>query len=271
MAYLSQNHCLETLEFTMEADRYRGEYEHIYQRREERTPEEDEYMCSLWIRLMDAYIVPCAPREVNLPCPVRDRLLDQPCSSTPPHPSRLDEAAQIIYELMNDSVLVPFLESVGAAYGDQHHLEADGADRRHSRARARPAKETSPTRREASPPLHFLPAVLGHRSSRSASNSTEAVDRAGLTDDTASANSPPAAEPMTPPMTPPAPEWNLTNSPPGGLQRALNAHNNGWKKVGVKLGLGKMIKPGHSKNPTSTSSAGVGDVVMSDGGADNRL
>ena len=269
MAYLSQNHCLETLEFTMEADRYRAEYSHVYQEQKAHLAEEDEYVCSLWVKLMEAYIVPCAPREVNLPCPVRDRLLGQPCSSTPPHPSQLDEAVRIVYELMNDSVLVPFLEAVGSTYVDPQ-MEVDGLDRRHSRARARHAKETSPTRHDASRSPNFLPAVLGTRTSRSASNSTEAVDRAGLTDDTGSANSPPPAEPMTPPMTPPAPEWSLTTSP-GGLQRALNAHNNGWKKVGVKLGLGKMMKPGHTRNPASSSSAAEGDIIMGDSSPDNRL
>lgn len=254
----------------MEADRYRAEYNHVYQEQKGGIAEVDEYVCSLWIKLMEAYIVPCAPREVNLPSPVRDRLLGHPCSSIPPHPSHLDEAVRIVYELMNDSVLVPFLETVGSTYGDSQ-MDVDGLDRRHSRARARPAKETSPTRHDANRSPNFLPAVLGSRTSRSASNSTEAVDRAGLTDDTGSANSPPAAEPMTPPMTPPAPEWSFTTSPPGGLQRALNAHNNGWKKVGVKLGLGKMMKPGHARHPASTSSAAEADVVMGDGSPDNRL
>lgn len=270
MAYLSQNHCLETLEFTMEADRYRTEYNHVYQEQKDRGSEEVEYVCSLWIKLMEAYIVPCAPREVNLPCPVRDRLLGHPCSPAPPHPSQLDESVRIVYELMNDSVLVPFLEAVGSTHVDSQ-IESDGFDRRHSRAGARPAKETSPTRHDASRSPNFFPGVLGGRTSRSASNSTEAVDRAGLTDDTGSANSPPAAEPMTPPMTPPAPEWSLTASPPGGLQRALNAHNNGWKKVGAKLGLGKMMKPGHSRQRASTSSAAEADVVVGDSSPDNRL
>ena len=272
MAYLSQNHCLETLEFTMEADRYRIEYDHVYQEQDQRVAEEDEYMCSLWIKLMEAYIVPCAPREVNLPCPVRDQLLGHPCSSVPPHPTQLDEAVRIVYELMNDSVLVPFLETVGSAYADPR-MEVDGLDRRHSRARARPVLVTSPpSRNDVNRSPNFLPAVIGSRSSRSASNSTEAVDREGLTDDTGSANSPSAAEPMTPPMTPPTPEWSSTASPPGGLHRALTAHNNGWKKVGAKLGLGKMIKPpGHTRNPASTSSAAEGDVVMSDGSPDNHL
>jgi hypothetical protein len=270
MAYLSQNHCLETLEFTMEADRYRAEYERVFTERRKSVRDEDDYMCSLWVKLMEAYIVPCAPREVNLPSPVRDRLLAQPCASTPPRPSQLDEAVRIIYELMNDSVLVPFLEHVCSNYTDPS-LEENVLDRRYSRARAGSSKESSPAIRDSSRSPKFLPTVLGGKQSRSASNSSEAVDRAGLTDDStsANANSPQLAEPMTPPMTPPAPEWN-GNTSPGGLQRALNAHSNGWKKVGAKLGLSKITKPGSIRiHPTSTSSPIDGGVLNDN--ADNRL
>lgn len=269
MAYLSQNHCLETLEFTMEAERYRTEYNHITHARTVPIPEENEYMCSMWAKLMEAYIVPCSPREVNLPCPVRDGLLSHPCSTTPPHPSQLDEAVNIVYELMNDSVLVPFIESI-SPYCPDHQMDDDPLDRRHSRSRMRSNKEPPPTQRETSRSPKFLPAVLGGRGSRSASASVEAVDRAGLTDDSGSANSPPAMEPMTPPMTPPTAEWTFASSPPGGLQRALNAHNNGWKKVGAKLGLSKKPRPGQPKHQhrTSTSSPIDRDTPMAD---DNHL
>ncbi|PKS09674.1 hypothetical protein jhhlp_004294 [Lomentospora prolificans] len=269
MAYLSQNHCLETLEFTMEAERYRTEYNNVIVERRTPVYDENEYMCSLWAKLMEAYIVPCSPREVNLPCPVRDGLLSHPCSTTPPHPSQLDEAVNIVYELMNDSVLVPFIESV-CPFSTDHHMEEDIPDRRHSRSRMRSTKDASPTRRDSSRSPKFLPAVLGGRASRSASTSVEAVDRAGLTDDSGGSNSPPAMEPMTPPMTPPTSEWAFASSPPGGLQRALNAHNNGWKKVGAKLGLSKKGKSGQAKHhhTASTSSPADKDVPMTD---DNRL
>lgn len=271
MAYLSQNHCLETLEFTMEAERYRIEYNQVVERKTV-VHDANEYMCSLWAKLMEAYIVPCSPREVNLPCPVRDRLLSHSCSSTPPHPSQLDEAVNIVYELMNDSVLVPFIESVSPFFSD-HRIEDNVPDRRHSRSRIRSAKEPSPTRREASRSPKFLPAVLGGRANRSASASVEAVDRAGLTDDSGGSSSPQATEPMTPPMTPPTSEWTFAPSPPGGLQRALNAHNNGWKKVGAKLGLGKRPKPGSVKHhqAASTSSPTDKDVSMGEGSSGNRL
>lgn len=262
----------------MEADRYRAEYAHLNARGDGETRDGREIMCTLWARLMEAYIVPCAPREVNLPCPVRDRLLDQPCSSTPPHPAHLDEAVHIVHELMNDSVLVPFIESVAVpdsdtAMGDD--LSGRRQSHRHSRSRMRSTHESSPARQDASRSPKFLPAVLGGRTSRSASTSTEAIDRAGLTDDSGSAGSPPAMEPMTPPMTPPTSEWAFATSPPGGLQRALNAHNNGWKRVGAKLGLGKKPRTGHHIRHQPTSGSGSspvdGDISAGENTADNRL
>lgn len=66
----------------------------------------------LWQKLLDAYITPNAPREVNLPSDVRGRLLSSPNHFRPPSPSQLDTAIMIVYELMGESVLVPFLNSV---------------------------------------------------------------------------------------------------------------------------------------------------------------
>ncbi|KAG7131198.1 hypothetical protein HYQ46_009731 [Verticillium longisporum] len=83
MAYLSQNHCLETLEFTMDADRYRNAYCQIITEQASPIADGNEHICSLWDKLMQAYIIP-----------------------------ELDEAVTIVYELMNDSVLLPFIESL---------------------------------------------------------------------------------------------------------------------------------------------------------------
>ncbi|KAJ4857449.1 regulator of G protein signaling domain-containing protein [Trichoderma breve] len=119
MAYLSQNHCMETLEFTLDAQRYASVYE---QSLADATSADDgrERVCAWWEKLMQVYIVPCAPREVNIPAQVRDRLLRVPYGPNPPHPSELAEAGRIIYELMNDSVLVPFLHGA-----DVEPLSAD--------------------------------------------------------------------------------------------------------------------------------------------------
>lgn len=296
-AYLSQNHCLETLEFTMEAQRYAADYAHFVltgtRTGEARTRANEEYICSLWAKLMQAYIVPCAPREVNLPSRVRDALLNLPCSPPPPRPTELDEAVGIVYELMNDSVLVPFIESVTTSTATHHHWEADtvmrggetqGGERAsRSRSRMRSSRDRSSKQqqqlhgrpRESSRSPKFLPAVLGGRGSTassrsvSASTSAEMVDKAGLSDDSGSSNSPPGMEPMTPPTTPPTTEWVFTTSPPGGFQRAINAHNQGWKKVGAKLGFKKTTttKGTHKRQPTSSvfgSTPTDEDLVMSD-------
>jgi Regulator of G protein signaling domain len=116
MAYLSQNHCLETLEFTMDASRYRKHYNKMASRSAggQLTPGTDEcnYVRMLWQRLVEAYITPNGPREVNLPSYVRDNILVLSREQVPPPPSALDLAVEKIYELMEESVLVPFLNSL---------------------------------------------------------------------------------------------------------------------------------------------------------------
>ena len=115
MAYLSQNHCLETLEFTMDAGRYRKHYHKMLSRTTAGVMEADssecEYLRMLWSRLLEAYIRPSGEREVNLPSDVRDELLNLPNDSIPPLPESLDLAVLKINELMEESVLYPFLNS----------------------------------------------------------------------------------------------------------------------------------------------------------------
>jgi hypothetical protein len=69
MAFLSQNHCLENLEFTMDASRYRKHYSKMVNRHPGReiSPLSDEcaYVLMLWRRLIDAYIRESGPREVS--------------------------------------------------------------------------------------------------------------------------------------------------------------------------------------------------------------
>lgn len=114
MAYLSSNHCLETLEFTMDAGRYKKHYAKMLSKAEdgEAPPAKDrEYVQLLWTRLIDAYIQPNGSREVNLPSEVRDPILNLEFSDLPPSPEKLDPAVAKIYELMEESVLVPFINS----------------------------------------------------------------------------------------------------------------------------------------------------------------
>ncbi|KAK7403586.1 hypothetical protein QQX98_010638 [Neonectria punicea] len=227
MAYLSQNHCMETLEFTLDAQRYSAFYNELIVEAASRSRDNDDRVCSLWEKLMQVYIIPCAPREVNLPAHVRDHLLRLPCYPLPPHPSQLDEAGRIIYELMNDSLLVPFLQSVAPIQPDGHSDESVRSPR-------------FSTHNRMSGPIRSTTSMQG-------------LDSDSLTDDS-ECNSPTAMEPMTPPTTPPTSEWTFNNASPGGLQRAVAAHSKGWKKMGAKLGLSRKTPSRRSTPPTSSSS-----------------
>lgn len=277
MAFLSQNHCHETLEFTIDAENYKKFYNETLKEQPAWDEDATEQLCSRWQKLMRAYIVPYGPREVNLPAHVRDRLLSLPSSPAPPRPSELDEAVGIVYELMNDSVLGPFLESVALPH--QESLEDDGFDSRSGRLRLRtpkdPGSSSSSTHEEPnrSPKTGFLPLLsIGWPSdpvNRSGSTSSELVEReAGLSDDTASSGSPAANEPMTPPTTPPTSDWAFSTSP-GSLHRAISAHNNGWKKMGAKLGLGRKSRSKRSNTTSATSAVADVDVPMSEANPSN--
>ncbi|KAG6018189.1 hypothetical protein E4U43_007208 [Claviceps pusilla] len=211
-AYLSQNHCMETLEFTLDLQQYAAFHDQLSVK-DDQSQNSRARVGEWWDKLMQIYIVPCAPREVNIPARVRDHLLNLPSSRCPPHPDELEEAGRIIYELMNDSLLVPFLQSV-APLQQAHNIDDDGE---HHRCRSRNTSQLSDQLRRS---------VAVSRS----------ADFESLTDDSDS-NSPSSAEPMTPPTTPPA-EYT-SNASPGGFQRAMAAHNKGWKRVSEKLGFGR--------------------------------
>jgi hypothetical protein len=248
MAYLSHNHCLETLEFTMDASRYCKHYSKMVGRNPGSpvSPLSDEctYVKMLWQRLLDAYIAPNGPREVNLPSDVRDSLLAQSNPYVPPHPSTLDSAVAKIYELMEESVLTPFLNSLcpQTSHPDFAAFEADDSLSRtqtHSYDdRGMHSRGSSPTNQRASAPSSLTSSFMHSRNSHgrfasgppatsssstannnnnnnTSSSSAVAGYNSGsdaLTDDSGSATSPSGLDdPMTPPTTPPMSEFNYGN------------------------------------------------------------
>lgn len=250
-AYLSQNHCLENLEFTMDAERYRDRYRTVAGQMNGKTMNVDSKECNyirmLWKRLMDAYIVQDGPREINIPSDVRESLLSLPNHTAPPAPDELDSAAKIIYDLMEESVLVSFLNEVPVATS----IESSSANgnyflenTRQSSSRIRRAvssRERKPTRsrsrRRASPSSSSLE-IQGSPSDRQATSSTLISTKTkrsraqshlssdsgevSLTNDSTSASSP-GHEPMTPPNTPPGSDIG------GSSPRNRGDHT--WKKM----------------------------------------
>ncbi|CAG8955577.1 hypothetical protein HYFRA_00009531 [Hymenoscyphus fraxineus] len=298
MAYLSQNHCLETLEFTMDAKRYSKHYREMADR-DPLTPlspqsPECEYVRMLWQKLLDAYIVPNGPREVNLPSNVRDQLVSLPCTYTPPDPTELDAAVKIIYELMEDSVLVPFVNSVAPARSSDSHPSPWTSDesmtdtymtgsldeRSLSPAQSRRSRNDSPPIADVetnSPVISFhglsprishhshlsanLSAAFG-RGSRlsappsgsSATSSSEVPDV--LTDDSTDSPSPSGStlEPMTPPNTPPTSNTGFNDPSPGTSPRVGRGEGMGWKKIGSKFGF-KKSRSANGSNASNRSSS----------------
>ncbi len=252
MAYLSQNHCLETLEFTMDATRYRKHYEKMAAQMEGMpSPDYDdcEFVRMLWQRLLDAYIIPNAPREVNLPSDVRDDLLSEPNTVAPPPPEALDSAVKIVYELMDESVLVPFLNELSSLQGpyscassldesdENMHRSGSLDDRSSHRSRTRRRQSPVSSSLDLASPLHHSTS-RGHTRSSTTSNagrgakwhSSSGSGDASMTEDSASGSSP-GREPMTPPNTPPSSDMM------GGSPRLRQ--DNTWKKMTGRLGWKK--------------------------------
>jgi hypothetical protein len=93
MAFLSQNHCLENLEFTMDASRYRKHYSKMVNRHPgspiSPLSEECGYVLMLWRRLIDAYIRESGPREVRSSNPTHPTSTNSRRSTFPPKSATL--------------------------------------------------------------------------------------------------------------------------------------------------------------------------------------
>ena len=248
-AYLSQNHCLENLEFTMDADRYRERFDAVNVQMAgmpiSSDFEECNYLRMLWQRLLDAYIIPDGSREINIPSNVRETLLSLPNHTFPPRPEELEAATKIIYNLMEESVLVSFLNDVPPKTGPGSRVDMNmqmddnppsrhsPTRRKHNRSRSRrrqsPSSSTdmfnfhSNSSRRAPSQTSSL-TVNPNRTHRSASHLSSGSAEACLTDDSASASSP-GREPMTPPTTPPSSDIGGTSP--------KNRSDNAWKKMMV--------------------------------------
>jgi hypothetical protein len=165
--------------------------------------------------------------QVNLPAEVRDNLLALSESYTPPHPSALDEAVSKIYELMEESVLVSFLNSVGPQSAHPT-VNYDSYNASLTRSSTRSYDERSLLHRNQPPPVpahqrasapssltagfmhsrpfshsrfHSQPTSSASPVNRLASGYASGGD--ALTDDSSSPSPSGMSDPLTPPGTPP--------------------------------------------------------------------
>ena len=245
-AYLSQNHCLENLEFTMDAERYRERHDALTAQLAgmPHSPdiEECRYIRMLWNRLLDAYIIPDGPREINLPSNVRDHLLSLPNHTAPPAPEQLDAAVKIVYKLMEEGILISFLNEAPSqsrtprpqaksnalqGYMRKRGGSDSSTDKKASRSKSR--RRASPTARQdapfspSDPTGRLTPAMNFSKGNRTPSHTSSGSGDPGMmTDDSTSAESP-AGDPLTPPHTPPSSDF-------GGASPKQRSDLN-WKKM----------------------------------------
>lgn len=168
---------------------------------------------------------------------MRDTLLNLSDSYVPPHPSSLDEAVSKIYELMEESVLVSFLNSVSPMSAVTPAMSHDSYDSTTTRSSTRSYDERTlyQARAPAHPPVHqraSAPSSLtsnfmharpfshsrfhSQPATSSASPSTRgpmsyASGSDALTDDSGSGSPSGMSDPLTPPGTPPMSDYPMTD------------------------------------------------------------
>jgi hypothetical protein len=115
ITYLAQSYCLETLEFILEARQYCEWYKSLVKTAGESIGTIDSSACinlsMIYQVLLTTYILPGAPREINLSVDVRDAVLRSNDMSTPPPPEALESAVKSIHDLMEGSIFDSFLNS----------------------------------------------------------------------------------------------------------------------------------------------------------------
>lgn len=277
-AFLSQQHCLETLEFVTEAKNYTAKYEEFSAASDEALTTESSEGFELmqeWTRIMDVYLKPGAPREINLPAEERDDLIDEPYEPNPPKPEALNPAVQRMRDLMSDSIFIPFCNSVktvshastynalsnfnrSSTFSETTPMTYDERNTAHRRQQS--SKRRSPTNSSTflpsrSPPQtssrsSALTSALnrpsgGARLSQNISNASRTSESA-LTDESASVEqrSNDMESIMSPPLTPPTsdlPQTHPSVSNPSIYSHASKASRSerndsgGWKRMGMKI------------------------------------
>jgi hypothetical protein len=256
-AYLSQNHCLETLEFVTDVDRYTERYKNLaagIDAKVEADFEELSLLHSLWQRMMETYIKPNGQREVNLPSDVRDHLLSAKAENgMPPGPEKLTEARQRIFDLMDESVLMTFITEVTpkapsineGIFSDSDDAASVKGVTRSTSQRTRRRKQSPANMEVKSYPFGSAGSRIsyhsGHNRDRliaSHTNTSSGSSEMVLAEDAGNLASP---EPMTPPTTPPSSDLGSPRS----------RSENTWNRIMGRLGPRK--KSGNRMNTAGSS------------------
>ncbi|KAK5947265.1 hypothetical protein PMZ80_001414 [Knufia obscura] len=270
-AFLSQQHCLETLEFVTEAKKYATKYDESaasYHGMPLTTDSSEGFELQQdWIRIMDVYVKPGAPREINLPAEERDDLVEESYEPRPPKPEALDPAVRRMRDLMSDSIFIPFCNSVktvshAATYNALSDISRPSdldpsamtyEERGSSRRRQQPTRRRSPPTSAGFQPSRSPPQATSRSSALTSSlnrnsssrlsqhlSNTSGVSEGALTDDSGSGSSPNPGDldaTLSPPLTPPQSDMPSTHSHSSysHMTKPSRSESGGWKRMGMKI------------------------------------
>jgi hypothetical protein len=114
LEFLTQGHCMETLNFIADAKSYRNTYT-LYSISVDSCDliRDTTLVAQQWKRLISTYVFPESPCQINLPNHIREQLLEpSDAIVSPPNPERLDLAIGYAYEIITEDALVPFVRSL---------------------------------------------------------------------------------------------------------------------------------------------------------------
>ncbi|OOQ86469.1 hypothetical protein PEBR_21211 [Penicillium brasilianum] len=116
LEFLTQGHCMETLNFISEAKSYRDLYS-LYSISVDSCNliRDTTLVAKQWKRLISTYVSPESPSQINLPDDIREQLLEPgDAILSPPNPERLGLAIDYAYEIITEDALLPFTSSLQA-------------------------------------------------------------------------------------------------------------------------------------------------------------
>lgn len=115
VAYLSDNYCLEILQFALAAAQYKERYDFVSSipgRRVSLPSQESQDLLVLWTSLVETYLLPDGEREVNLPSQIRDPIIGYTLEQRAADPQVLESAILATWELMEGLILSSYVSEV---------------------------------------------------------------------------------------------------------------------------------------------------------------
>ncbi|THW37302.1 hypothetical protein D6D21_08319 [Aureobasidium pullulans] len=115
VAYLSDNYCLEILQFALAAAQYKEQYDFVSSipgRRVSLPSQESQDLLILWTSLVETYLLPDGEREVNLPSRIRDPIIGYTLEQRAADPQVLESAILATWELMEGLILSSYVSEI---------------------------------------------------------------------------------------------------------------------------------------------------------------